>query len=246
MIDQSGEKDPPGVDNPYWRRVRVIPGDPLDMKYDNQWSPVQNSLQGMISTGFRPDFRTDYGQALRWREELVRQYAWAVPNPSAVDFVYEHGHGGIVEIGAGTGYWAWQLSQRGLSVVAYDKAPPDQMPNFYHNNDDDGNPIRRPKDWTPRRTYHPVIKGGVEQTAVHPDRTLFLCWPPYDDPMAADALTAYVGNRLIYIGEGEGGCTADETFHKMLELEWTEVAHSRIVRWWGIRDWITVYARGAE
>lgn len=216
----------------------------MDEKFYGRWGPAHNSFQLQISS--RSIDRTQ--EITVWREGLVRKYSWSIPNPAAVSFVYEHARGGLVEIGAGTGYWAWQLSQRGLSVVAYDKHPPDQERNGYHNIVTDGRGYRTSEqgEWKARPTFHPVIKAEHEIAAAHPDRTLFLCWPPYDGPMAADALAAYTGNRVIYIGEGDGGCTADDRFHKMLEVDWTEVEVTRPVQWWGIHDLIFVYERNQQ
>ena len=72
---------------------------------------------------------------------------------------------------------------------------------------------------------------------------LFLCWPPYAAPMAADALAAYDGDTLIYVGEGAEGCTGDDRFREALAANWDEVADHRLVQWFGLHDWITVYRR---
>ncbi len=46
--------------------------------------------------------------------------------------------------------------------------------------------------------------GGPECAKQHSDRTLFLCWPPTDDPMAYDSLMSYYGDRVVYVGEWAG------------------------------------------
>lgn len=92
------------------------------------------------------------------RERLVKRYAWAVPTEEAVRVIASHGP--VVEIGAGTGYWASLLRQVGTDVVAYDRSP--------HDN-----------HWCVG-THSLVEVGGPEKASEHPDRTLFLCWPPYD------------------------------------------------------------------
>ena len=107
----------------------------------------------------------------------------------------------IVELGAGTGYWAYLLAARGVDIVAYDLAPPDQVPNAYKLD---------PRTWT---TVRP---GGVEILSEHPDRPLFLCWPGYRDAFANDALAAYAGQHVLYIGEDRGGNTANPAFFDQL------------------------------
>jgi hypothetical protein len=96
-----------------------------------------------------------------------------------------------------------------------------------------------------RATYHPVATGYTRAAKDFPDRALFLCWPPYGSPMAAAALDFYTGNRVIYIGEGDGGCCADDNFFAALDKGWVEVAEHRPVQWSGLHDWITVYDRKA-
>jgi hypothetical protein len=51
---------------------------------------------------------------------------------------------------------------------------------------------------------------------LHPGRTLFLSWPPFQQDVGARILMAYKGNRVIYIGEAEGH-TGDDELHRMLE-----------------------------
>ncbi len=137
-------------------------------------------------------------------------------------------HAPIVELGAGTGYWACLLRRRGVDCVAYDLAPPDRMPN----------PNRfRALTWT-----H-VEPGDVDTLAAHSDRALLLCWPSYRASFAARALGAYSGTTLVYIGEPAGGHTADDAFFARLDREWFAVEHVALPNWPGTRDALTVYRR---
>eukprot|EP00897_Mesotaenium_endlicherianum_P009382 jgi/Mesen1/8472/ME000478S07970 len=56
---------------------------------------------------------------------LRRIYSWAVPTGEAIDAIVKSAPGGVLEIGAGTGYWAHLLRQRGVQVAAYDLQPLD-------------------------------------------------------------------------------------------------------------------------
>lgn len=199
------------------------------------------------------DVRIDRDQNyLNPRDACCRQYAWAIPDPDALAFVAEHLGRQAIEIGAGSGYWAWQLSQLGLirqikgykgdfDILAYDIAPPDQLPNMYFAPREE---ISNPK--TLIRTWHPVQQGGPEKLAGHPDRTLLLCWPPYASSMADECLNAYKGNRFVFIGESQGGCTGDDAFFERLDKEWKEIAEHSIKQWEGMHDHITVYQRQSE
>lgn len=167
----------------------------------------------------------------RWR--LINKYGFAVPNEAAIRECVNRSP--IIEIGAGLGYWAKLITEAGGDVVCFD--------DF---------------SWEWRdgaAQWFEVRAGGPEKVEEHPDRALFLCWPPlagsclypeekvYD--MAADALGRYRGRAVIVVGEGEGGCTAGAAFFALLE-GWREVAEVAIPRWFGINDWLRVYERAVD
>ena len=77
-----------------------------------------------------------------------------------------------------------------------------------------------------------------------PGRTLFLCWPPFDDDGASyAALRAYRGDVLIYAGGGPGGPTGTLRFHRELELNWHPTEQVALPNWPGLRDRLVVYRR---
>src|ERR1700682_372058 len=102
--------------------------------------------------------------AFERRVACVRRYAFGVPNRAALEAIARCAP--IVELGAGAGYWAYLLRNRGVDIVAYDLAPPDQVSNAYKF---------EPRTWTEVRL------GGVEILEKFADRALFLCWPGYKD-----------------------------------------------------------------
>lgn len=55
------------------------------------------------------------------RNISTRLFSWAIPNKKAIDICSNYGP--IVEVGAGTGYWAWLLRKQGVSVEALDILP---------------------------------------------------------------------------------------------------------------------------
>ena len=156
------------------------------------------------------------------RHDLVRRYAWAIPTDEALNEIAARSP--IVEMGAGTGYWASLLAARGADVIAYDRDPGCNTwiePGVLHFD-------VRPGTWL-----------SVKQ---HADRTLFLCWPPMN-PMANNTLRCYRGACLVYIGEGEGGCTADDPFFRRLGRDWHMVASIDIPQWLGVHDRLGIYER---
>jgi hypothetical protein len=72
--------------------------------------------------------------------------------------------------------------------------------------------------------------------------TLMLCWPPYNDSMAYEALRAFKGAKLIYIGESDG-CNATDAFFKLVEKKWVEVKVINIPQWFGLHDHLFLYKK---
>ena len=165
------------------------------------------------------------------RRQLVAAFAWAVPARAALDALA--GLGPLLEVGAGTGYWTALLQARGVDVVATDVRPPaPDQPTAFHAA---GEP------WAPV-----VAMAGTDAVRRHPGRTLFLCWPPYDDDAAAyDPLRAYRGDRLAYAGELDGP-TASPRFRRELRANWALAEAIALPCWPGLRDRLHVFERNAE
>lgn len=156
-----------------------------------------------------------------FRDKLVKIYAWAITDPQAIKAIVGATKDiGIVEIGAGRGYWASILTDCGVSVVAYDTGKDDGIGSYY-----------------------PVGNAGAEVTSSHKDRALFLCWPPYGTSMAYDCVSQYKGNILIYIGEDEGGCNADDKFFDFVSDKFKLDGTIRMAQWEGLHDDLYIYKR---
>ncbi len=125
---------------------------------------------------------------------------WVMPTPEALHALAARGP--IVEIGAGTGYWAHLLRQMGVEVDAYDVWLPGDSP-------DNG--------WPHEKLWPPVMRGDASIAGLpkYRDWTLFLCWPP-SLGLSDEALPAFTGPRVIYVGEPAGGGTGSRRFHELL------------------------------
>jgi len=129
------------------------------------------------------------------RDGFIERFSFAVPSKQAVRRIKEFvGERRLLEVGAGTGLWARLLSEAGVAVTAVDNA------SFR------GRVAFAVGSWYEVERLEALL--AVSRYADH--AALMLCWPDYDTPMAADALAAFQGDRLVYIGEGESGCTGDE------------------------------------
>lgn len=134
---------------------------------------------------------------------LQQRYSPAIPSPADLEWCRGMlGRRPVVHIGARNGYWArltWLIDDK-IKVVAYD-------PN-------------------PCRGWHLVQRGMAQRAALHPDSALMLVAPPHGEPDAVDALTAYRGDLLIYVGARAGGANATKEFFLELERGWVRIGSS--------------------
>jgi hypothetical protein len=199
--------------NPYWDIV-----EPSVFEQDGRRVVNNGSQYGSAQLG--------YGATI-----LQAAYAYAIPSPETIDWAVRFCEGRpIVEVGAGRGYWANQLSRAGLTVEAYEIEPPDKQENVSFPRTDGQADVWFPVD--------AVDSLSFDSRSGH---VLFLCWPPgWDNPMASDTLAAFEragGNRLIYIGEPKGGKTGNDRFFDALAERWTlESTDSQFVSWWNLGD----------
>jgi hypothetical protein len=209
-------------DNPYWDIVAP------SVSSDGP----RRIVNGGTSLG---SARLAYAQTV-----LQSAYAYAIPSPETVDWVSQFCDGRpIVEIGAGRGYWAWQLSRAGVRVDAYDVEPPDKV----HN-------VSFPPAIGQADAWHDVsgLDQFTDRVAGGADSVLFLCWPPgWENTMATDALDAFEaagGTRLVYIGEPEGGKTANSAFFNALSSRWRLASvDEEFVSWWNLADVAQAWVR---
>lgn len=207
---------PAGMCNPYWEIVRHLPVCGIGLQYDHRYQPDGHF--------FSP---RDPMRQIADRHTLCATFAWSIISPGDITWITERlGGRGVVEPGAGGGYWAWQLAQAGVDVAAYDPA------------------AETGSSFTAGEPWFTVLPDGHDATRHHPDRALLLCWPSYSEPWAAQALAGYKGDQLFYAGEGPGGCCADDAFFDLLEAEWTEADDApQHVTYSGIHCYLTEYRR---
>ena len=157
------------------------------------------------------------------RLELVTKYSWAVPDEEAISTICQYSP--VIEIGAGKGYWASLISQMGGEIVAFDYAANKKITTFFQG-----------------EKFYPVRYGNTKTVKRYPNHTLFLCWPPYNTPMAYETLKNYGGEILIYVGE-KHGCTGCKRFGKEISTKWEEINSVDIPKWSYIHDRLYVYRR---
>ena len=158
----------------------------------------------------------------RW--EFIEHFSFAIPSEEALAAIAKLSP--LVEIGAGTGFWAALLARRGVDIVCTGERDADE-----------------PYTQTVGR-YHPVKAVGDVGLAYLRDRNAFTCWPPYDDDLAYRvALRLRPGRYLAYIGESYGGCTGDDQFHEYVKDAFEMVEEIEIPQWGGLHDYLWIYKK---
>jgi hypothetical protein len=154
------------------------------------------------------------------RRAFIASYSYAVPTRDAVRRIRGFvGDRRLLEVAAGSGLWARLLADEGAAAVATDGG------------------VGLQPAW-----FRVEVAAAESAVRGHPDcGALLLCWPPFGDACAYRALTAFAGDRLVYIGDPR--FTADDEFHMMLERSWRCIETIPLPSWPGIADAAYLYVR---
>lgn len=138
------------------------------------------------------------------REGFTAQYGFVLLNNKLLDVMAEFlANKNIVEVGAGSGFLSSQLQAKNLDIIpvdAHDLSTSHYGFNHFHTNI--------------------IIEDAVQHLQKNHYDTVIMSWPCYDSPFAHNVLkNMQVGQQLIYIGEGCGGCTADDAFFDLLDTK---------------------------
>jgi hypothetical protein len=149
--------------------------------------------------------------------------SWRWVNP----FVKWIGKRKVLEVMAGRGWLAHALRLKGVDIIATD--------NFsWAKNRGWKEPLTEVEELD---AVESVIKYGKDIDI------LIISWPYMDSTAYEVIKKLYEVNPsalVVYIGEGEGGCTADDLFFdhfEEIEDESFSEVEKNYERWWGIHDW---------
>lgn len=157
------------------------------------------------------------------RHPLVFKYSWAIPNNEALKTIKEYSP--VIELGAGSGYWAHLLSKLGANIIAFDNYADADTPYAF--------------------THYWMKPINKDEACIdeHPHRTLLLCWPDPRSEAASKALKRYLGKYVIYIGPPNCKYVADSSFFSMLASNFKLIQKVAIPQWPGINDALFVFER---
>ena len=163
-----------------------------------------------------PEVQTEWRDGCR--DFLCNLYTYATVSSPVLDHLASflkknqaQAGDGIVEIGAGTGYLAKLMQDKGVSVEPWDLQPPSS----------EGAAINEYHGQTP--TFVPVGKHSRLPNTSFQSKALMLCYPPPGSSMAYDTLKEYLrkgGSCLLHIGEFKG-LTGDSLFEAVLTKNMT-------------------------
>jgi len=185
-------------------------------------------------------------------ENAMEAYAWAIPDERALNICAHYAP--LVEMGAGAGYWARLLRERGVTITTYDREV-----------DADCKAAGIPA--TP---FTKIEKGGPEMLSLFPSATLLLIYPDdYEQPTENSDLTLsmaslqnYTGDTVIHVGEWLGstltlsmegqespdnvypwGRSTSPDFQIVMEASFHRVLQVPLPNWGSVRNCLTVWKR---
>jgi len=189
----------------------------LEKKYRELLARDKSSLFGLNTS--TEDFH----------EKNVFRYtvSWHIPSKSLIDELILFSP--IVSVGCGHAYTESLASERGADIICTDLSP--HQGNGWCRGD---------------KFYMPIEKLTARKAVLkYPKRNVFMAWPPYDHPVAYQAVKAMnPGMFLIYVGEPYGGCTGDQSFFCYLNKHFVQSdTNAKIDNWMGLHDGVYVYMK---
>ncbi len=149
------------------------------------------------------------------RVACVRKFCFPIPSQELINALLLLSP--LIEIGAGTGFLAKLLVEKGAEVIATDAGTGAYSQKI--------------------GAYFPILRLKAPRAINRwPRRNVLCSWPSYTEEWAHDALCVMSKDRTFaYIGEGSGGCTASDGFHSFVEKH-CEADEISIVSWPFIHD----------
>lgn len=179
----------------------------------NPWGDVEPRYTEIYRTVMGS--RLSNSDKLSIRARIAGYFSLAVPTSEALDAIA--GLSPLIEVGAGSGYWARLLHDLGADMVAIDRAPPDDV-------------------WTE------VLRADESALAHIADRTLFLCWP--FRPGAGAILHAFTGHTAALITDGPAfGDRRRDSLYRLLDQSWRLIQIIPIPTWPAVADILRIYRR---
>lgn len=150
------------------------------------------------------------------RQRLVETYSWAVPTRDVINYCAQFDK--LIEVGAGSGYWAHLIDEAGGTVLPIDSDPPSE-------------------------TYCYVEEySAAEYAESISDMPVLMVWPPAKSDMAYTVIDQRPPH-ICYVGEERGGCTGSDVFFDIIQREYGLVGRLELPSYAGVSDDFYHYVR---
>ena len=166
-----------------------------------------------------------------FKREQTQKYGFSIMTRDAIEWIREHlGDAPLIEVGAGTGYLAYEMQSRGIEVNPTEPLPRASGENYWFKGER--------SDWTDIE-----ICDAQEALVRYPESDLLWSWP-HSSAEPHKVLANFGGDRVIHIGDP--GATDVETFEKALERDFEITGLYHLPNLPQLHDQITVWERRAE
>lgn len=170
----------------------------------------------------------DYADVQRQRRSLIRKYGYAVPTLEALDAVAELAP--LFEAGAGCGYWARLLQDRGCPITPFDIGPPGSIRKKEFSNTLAWTKVYGPDEWE-------TVAAEAADTS-----SLFVGWPYRGGKN--EWIEEEGWERLALITDGpSGGDRANDRLYQVLDSAWRLDRELAIPCWPYTWDKLTLWSR---
>lgn len=189
-------------------------------------------IQGKIPESY-PKFMVNEFDIIGFRGVFIKEIGFSLVSTSWIKPLAKWiGNRKVLEVMSGCGSLSYALKQEGVEIIATD--------NFSWKGD--GNSWNKDKKYWSNIENIDCVK-AVKKYSKDVD-IIIMSWPYMDDNAYKVLLEMRKQNPdcvLIYIGEGYGGCTADDQFHeaiyeKEIDDESFDEAINNYQQWFGIHD----------
>lgn len=194
--------------NEEYIKLHTVPYNPLNRYLHEHWEPYAQKygLKAYFKSG--PEYRDETGICLR--------FSCSIPSERALNTIALFGP--VLEIGSGTGFWAYLLKTKKVDILAVD--------NWI---------------WDPCWYPETIIQDGYTfllNNVGCADRSLMLCWPT----CSLDVLEAYKGHTLILMPNPDP--VFRSCFNTMERCrEWRLIHKIDLPFWPGNNDVCLIYQR---
>lgn len=156
------------------------------------------------------------------RSYYTENYSWAIPSVQVVNAISKYQN--IVEIYAGTGYWANLIEKAGCRIQCYDNFMSHYKKESYGK-------------------FYPVTNINELNYDLLQNCNLFMSWIPYEDECCIKYISNLNPKNILYLGETEGGCNACDKFFDIVNKNYAKVNVITFPTWLGLHDCFCEFRR---